>query len=173
MDKTRFILSILGVSFILLGLSNCRGGKTDNDIYSFNQNPPFGILEVYSQDWIAGIKGGGSGTNLFIIITELKEKVEIKDIYFRNKIINAQKDHNNSLLYLGYFKKENNRDIIMDSDPIKEAQNTPPKIFPFQLKENEAVISYLYEEELQFYKVSNIMEKDIIAYPETKPKIDG
>lgn len=172
MNKTRIFLSFLGVSFILLGFSNCGGSKTNKSMYSLDQEPPFEIIEVYSQDWIAGIKGGGSGTILFVTFSEINKKAKIERIFFRNKIVKAQQDPNLSLLYLGYFKNEINNDIIMDIDPVKEAQNTPPEKFPFNLTENEAVISYFYEGSIHFYKVFNIIEKEVIAYPGTKPKID-
>ena len=106
------------------------------------------------------------------IVSELKKKLIIEDLFFRNIQVKAQKDRNNHLIYLGYFNNELNRDVIMDADATKEAQNTPPKKIPFQLKENEAIISYTYKGTLQYYKVSNITEEEIIAYPETKPKID-
>ena len=84
----------------------------------------------------------------------------------------AKKDQGNSFLFIGYFKNDNNKDIIMDADIIKEAQNTPPEKIPFQLEENEAVISYTYKGSVQYYKISNIIKDEVIAFPEAKPKND-
>ena len=165
-------MGVLGLSFLALGLSNCNVSRKSHSAYSLDQNPPFTVLEGYYHNWIAGVQGGGSGTNLFIVFSDLDKKVKIEDIFFRNKIVKAKIDPNSSLLFIGYFLNENNRDVIMDADPVKEAQNTPPEKLPFKLEENEAVISYAYEGTLQYYKISNISEEEVIAYPETNPKND-
>ncbi|RLD62214.1 MAG: hypothetical protein DRI95_13335 [Bacteroidetes bacterium] len=172
MYKARFIIGVLGLTFLILGLSNCNVSKTNHSIYSLSQNPPFKISEGYYHDWIAGVQGGGSGTILFITFSELNKKVKVEDFFFRNKKVKAQNDQNNSLLYIGYFKNDINRGVIMDSDMNKEAQNIPPEKYPFQLEEDEAVISYTYKEVVQYYKVSNIIEEEVIAFPQTKPKND-
>ena len=57
----------------------------------------------------------------------------------------------------------------MDSNPEKEAQNTPPNPFPFNLKENEAVIRYKVNEDTKFFKVSEIAQRPTIAYPSANP----
>ena len=172
MYKARFIMGVLGLSFLVLGLSNCNVSKTSHSVYSLNQNPPFTILESYYQDWIAGVQGGGSGTILYISFSDLNNEVKIEDFFFRNEKVIAKKNQNDSLLFLGYLKNEKNSDIIMDSDIIKETQNTPPEKIPFQLEENEAVISYTYNDTLQYYKFTNITKKEVIAYPVVKPGND-
>ena len=73
------------------------------------------------------------------------------------------------MLYIGYINDELNKDIIMDINPVNEAENIPTKPFPFQLKLNEAVISYIYKEEEYYFKVLYITEKKEIAYPQSNP----
>ena len=172
MYKVRYIMSVLGLTLLVLGLSNCNTSKTNNSSYSLNQNPPFTILESYYHDWISGVQGAGSGTILFISFSDLNKRTKIEDFFFRNQIVKAKKDQGNSFLFIGYFKNDNNKDIIMDADIIKEAQNTPPEKIPFQLEENEAVISYTYKGAVQYYKISNIIKDEVIAFPEAKPKND-
>ncbi len=170
MNRLRFLTVLFGIFFLVSGFSNCGGSKTNKSTFSLDQNPPFTIKEAYSQDWVAGIKGGGSGTILFITLNSINEGVNFENIFFRQKITKAQKDSNNTLLYIGYFNNELNKDIIMDINPIKEAENIPTKPFPFQLKLNEAVISYIYKEEEYYFIVSDITEKKLIAYPQSNPK---
>jgi len=156
----------------MLGFSNCEGSKSKNTNIKLVQDPPFSIGEIYSQDWISGVKGGGSGTNLFIKFTDLSEEINIHEFYFRDKIVNARVSSQNRNEYTGFYKNTINKEVIMNVDPVKESQNKPPYKTPFQLDKNEAVISYLYKGELVYYKVVGIEEKPLIAYPMTNQKKD-
>jgi len=168
MKQVKVITSIFSLSVILFGLSSCAGGKDTG--YSFDQEPPFTLGSVYYQDWVAGVREGGSGTNIYITIDSYADDVVIMDIYFRNKKLKAQNSPQNLDQYVGYFKKQTKPDIIMDSDPVKESQNIPPESFPFQLEEDEAVLSYLHKEEVKFFKISKMEQKPMIAYPSTNSK---
>ncbi len=77
----------------------------------------------------------------------------------------------NDNLFIGYFKNEQ-KDIIMDSNSTNEAKNIPPQKIPFQLAENEAVLSYIYKGIAYYFKVYNIAEKEVIAYPQSDPNND-
>ncbi len=166
MKQLKYVIGLVGMSFVLFSFSNCGGSKADASKYSLTQTPDFTLGEVYYQDWVSGIQEGGSGTNVYISFNNFTKDIVVKDIYFRKKILEAQQNGNQ---YIGYYKNEMERDIIMDGDPKKEAQNTPPKKFPFDLKDNEAVISYLQSGEMKYYKISGMEKKDMIAYPQTKP----
>lgn len=157
---------------MVFGFSNCEGSKSKNSEIKLVQDPPFEIGEIYSQDWIAGIKGGGSGTNLYITFTELSEDIIIQNIFFKNNMVKAEASSQNRKQITGYFKNDINSDVIMDSDPVKESQNTPPIKIPFQLNEQDAVISYLYKGSLKYYMIVDIEEKPLIAYPTINRKND-
>ena len=167
MKKLKFASGAFGLFIITIFFLNCNSSKNTSSTYSFSQNPPFTVSESYSQKWMAGIKEGGSGTNVYFKIENIESGTSINEIYFRNKSAKANPSKEN--LYTGYFKNEENRDVIMDSDSNKEAKNTPPKHFPFKLEENEAVISYLFKGTDYYFKVSNIKEKEILAYPMGNP----
>jgi hypothetical protein len=70
---------------------------------------------------------------------------------------------------VGYFRKDNGRDVIMDIDPVKEAANTPQTPFPFKLNDDEAVLSFLDGNFVRYTKISNIREEEMLAYPSVKP----
>lgn len=163
------IAIILTLPFFLLGFSNCGGAKADGTKMSFEQNPPFTISEAFYQNWVAGIKEGGSGTNVHFIFGEMQPDVVIQNIYFRNHILEAKGNIKEPSQFVGYLKNETQRDVIMDADPMKEARNTPPRDFPFQLEKNEAVIEYWFGGKKNYYKVSNIPQKEMIPYPQANP----
>jgi len=171
MERLKFVTGILGIFFIAMLFLNCNSSKNGNFTYSITQNPPFTMGEVYSQKWMAGVKEGGSGTNIFFKIEKLEPGTTIKEIYFRNKITKASTLSENQ--YVGYFKNGENRDVIMDSNPNKEAKNTPPNPFPFKLSENEAVLSYVFKGKDYYFKASNVLEKEVLAYPKSNPNNDN
>ena len=76
------ISQLSSLAIILFGLSGCAGGKETS--YKFEQKPPFTLGEVFYQDWVAGVQGGGSGTHVHITIDSYTDDVVIMDIYFRN-----------------------------------------------------------------------------------------
>jgi len=168
MKSIKVISNIFSLSVILFSLSSCAGGKETG--FSFDQEPPFTLGDVYYQDWVAGVREGGSGTNVYITIDSYIDEVVIKDIYFRNKKLKAQNTPQNRDQYIGYLKNQPRPDIIMDIDPVKESQNIPPESFPFQLEEDEAVLSYLHNEEIKFLKISKMEQKPMIAYPGVNSK---
>ncbi len=161
-----FILILFTILF-----SSCGGSKSNNENVKITINPPFTISKTYSQKWVAGLKGGGSGTNLIIEFSSVSEGIDFNKIYFRGKVIEATSKKQNQIV--GYFKTEMNHDVIMDSEISKEAANTPPQKLPFQLEENEAVISYTESGKIHYFKITNIEEKEMLAYPQTNPKIEN
>ncbi|MBX2828977.1 MAG: hypothetical protein KTR22_12500 [Flavobacteriaceae bacterium] len=167
MKYLKQLTALLGLVACLMAFSNCAGGK--DTMYSLEQEPPFKIAGSYFQKWVAGVEQGGSGVNVYITIKDISEDIEIRNVYFRNKVGKAKVNPSNPDKFVAYFKKEMNRDIIMDSDPAKEAKNTPSDEFPFDLDDDEAVISYFQNDTEKYFKISEIEEKPMIAYPSTNP----
>ncbi len=133
----------------------------------FEKNPPFKIEDAFYQKWAAGIQEGGSGIHISIKLKDLDPNVVVQNIYFREHILEAK----NSLQALNNFSAHlinntNKTTIVMDINPVKEAENTPSNEFPFELDQNEAVISYWFEGERNYFKVHNLTEKREIAYPQ-------
>lgn len=159
------IACIILFSCAAISFSNCAGGK---DVL-FVKEPPFKVKAAFFQNWVAGVKGGGSGTNVSIILSSILEEIDVKEIYYTDQVANAIQDPQNIDKYTGFFKNELNREVIMEEDTIKEAVNIPPVKSPFSLSKNEAVISYLHDGELEYYKIVNVEEKPIIAYPGSFP----
>ena len=168
MKNFKTIVVLMTVPMLLLSFSNCGGAQETNSNKSFVENPPFKIAEAYYQNWVAGVQEGGSGTNVHIIFSEKDADVVIQNIYFRNQILEAKGNINEPNQFVGYLKNDSQRDVVMDSNPIKEAQNTP-KAFPFQLENNQLVLEYWFAGKKNYYKISNLSQKEMIPYPQTNP----
>jgi len=164
-DINRYTI-VTAIFAILVIFSNC-GSLQEKDSIEFVKNPPFKILEVYSQKWVAGIEEAGSGTNFHILFNEIKKGVSIEKIFFRKNDIILIPSLKNSNSFVASINHNTKRDIIMDSNPINEAKNTPPMPFQFDLKDNEAILQYKIKDKIKFYKILNVSEKPILAYPQS------
>ena len=153
------------MTFLLFGFSNCGAAKTD----SFEANPPFEVGSVYVQDWIAGVQGGGSGTNFYVTFSNIEEGVVFENVYFGKRGTALVSAPNVRVQYMGYFKNATNTNVIMDGETINEAVNTPPLVSTFNLAEEEAVLSYTMKGKLNHYKLSGVERKEPLAYPGVNP----
>lgn len=167
MKHIKIVIGLFSLSFLLLSISNCGSSQGDKKA-KFEKNPPFNISEIYSQDWVAGVKEGGSGTNIHVSFENINEGVVIKDIYYKKNSATARQNGNSKKEFTAYLKNSI-KDRIMDSDPVKEAQNVPQNISPFELLENEVVIGYTVQGQKQYFKISNVKKKPAIAYPSKNP----
>ena len=99
---------------------------------------------------------------------------ELDSVFFRGKAIKLETKAQNKSLYIGRFLSSTNQksDIIMSNEPYAEYGNKMPKRskkFPFELNENECVISYKQDNKTKYFKIGNIVEKGIIPYPSALP----
>lgn len=144
----------------VLAMQNCANKIQD----SF----PVGISEVYSQYWVAGIKGGGSGTNVFLQLDkELPSNVIIKQLYFQKKVAISNKMTPTQFVFSFVSNVNREKDTELVSDvPAKQNEITPP----FALKDNQAIIEYTVNGEKKFFKIQEIQEKEMLAYPSARPQ---
>lgn len=171
MNIQKHVVVLCTVLVVLSG--SCGGGKNDVTTYKIEQAPPFTLEDAYFQDWVAGTKDGGSGTNVYMNFRSLQKAVEPQEMYFRSMIAKVQNITPDNNLYVANFRNGMVPDRIMDINPTKEAQNTPPRPFPFNLSEDEAVLSYLHKGVLKYAKISKLRREAFIAYPGKKPKGDN
>ncbi len=134
-------------------------------------NPPMTLGDVYFQKWIAGIKDGGSGMDLYIPITgDLPNNIQLDSVYFSGKVIKLQKLESSNELYVGRFKSNLNPkpDVVMSSEMNEEYGNKVLKLenkIPFELKNSECVVSYREDEKTKYFKIEGIIEKPSQNYP--------
>jgi len=162
-------LVIMILSLALFSFSNCGSTKGASDAVTFQKNPPFTIGAVTAQKTIAGVKVGGTNTRLTVTVSQVKEGVQFKNLYYNGQMVEAATHPTKRTQYLGFFTS-GKKDFIMDGDPRAESQNTPQTPLPFDLKESEAVFSYQYEGEVHYYKISVVEELPDIYAPSQNSK---
>ena len=166
MKTKKSIVILTTLMFSTCSFFSC-GSTKDKFPYSLTDKTPFTISYGSFQEWIAGVQGGGSGVHVVIHFKEVQEGVSFQEVYFRNQISEAKKPIQQRVE--ASFKGTANREIIMDSDPIKEAVNTPQAPFPFTLLKDEAVLKYIHNGTIRYSKISPLIEKKPIAYPSAPP----
>jgi hypothetical protein len=122
---------------------------------------PQKIENVYFQKWIGGQELTGTGTNFFIELKQpLSKEIQLQKIYFQNQDAVCQQV--NDTLIAAYFHRKPNGENNKES-----AITQKPK---YNLLPNEAVIEYAYKNKKAFFKIVAIKEKELIAYPSSRPR---
>ncbi|WP_424492845.1 hypothetical protein [Salinimicrobium sp. GXAS 041] len=156
--------------FIIISMSNCANGQ------KITEEAPVAFQQAYYTPWVGGVKGSGAGYNLFIPVNGEMAEVQLDSVYFRGKKAKLTTKPQNDNLYIGHFETSSGTkkapDLVMSSDPREEYGNQAPEIirdFPFELKEDEAVVSFRKEGKTSYFKISNIQKRDSdvkINYPD-------
>jgi hypothetical protein len=151
-------MKLIGILILALSFTKCASVKMEN-------NHPFKIESASYSHVTGGVKGSYNSTNLIINFTA-KEPVDFHKVYFQNRITKAVVEQHNDKQYIAArYKTSSNdqKDLILHADPKQEfgnTPNTPTEEFPFELKENEAMVSYVIGEKTHYVKVENIIKKD-------------
>ncbi|MCT4700196.1 hypothetical protein [Tenacibaculum haliotis] len=137
-------------------------------------NPPF-TVNTASYSHITGGLPGNNTLNLMIEFTE-NQSVDFQKVYFQNKVITAVIEQKQDKNYIAARYKtstgEDKKDLVLNGDPVKEYGNTTKNEvkIPFELKENEAVVTYKVDEKIHYYKIKNIKKEKRVFMPTAKPQ---
>jgi len=149
--------TLLSLTFSIF-LFSCSSTK-------FVKNPPFNIIDATYQNWYGG-REGVRGISVKILVKDINTNVKFDSLYFKDKKLKLfVTDVENTKLITANintgYKPEN---LQMHADPKKEYGNKLPrtnKKFPFDLKENEAVLSYKKSGKTLYYKLVLKKKKDL------------
>ena len=108
---------ILGLVF--LSIVNCK--TSQEPVLQFQSTAPLGITAPYYNSWVAGVQGGGSGTNVFLPLKE-NGNIVVDSLHFRGEKSAVE---TRDKLIIGRFRHSTNqkKDIIMSSNPQDEYNN--------------------------------------------------
>lgn len=155
-------LSFLFIPVFMISFSQCASTKKLQDEVSFE------ISQVSYQNWVAGVDGGGAGVNLFIPMISNSNNIVFDSVYFQGKQVKLEQK--NKSFFVGRFKEATNqkKDIVMSSNRLEEVNNPIPEIpkkIPFQLKEDECVVSFKDGKKAKYYKISGILKNERVFFP--------
>ncbi|WP_111683156.1 hypothetical protein [Winogradskyella tangerina] len=127
---------------------------------NFEDQTPFNVKSITFQEWYAGIKVGGTGINLFLPISDVENGIELDEIYFRNlkgKITPKGKE------YMAVLKHPSRHYTFRIADK--------PQDYPFDLNNNECVISYIQNGQTKYCKIKTLNEVAGTYYENGPPSI--
>lgn len=150
---------IIGIGVIAL-LSITIFGCCASKVKAQNEHP-FKVLEATYANSV-GEQPDMIETTLKIITNN--PEIQLDSVYFRNhKAPLKRVESTENSLFTGSFTTSTTpRDYILDSDPKQEFGNKPPATvseLPFEIKDNEAVISYFYKDKINYYKILEVKEE--------------
>jgi len=147
------------ISFLLVvTFIGCSGTKNQ---YKIEKNAILSFQEAYYQDWTSGVKGGGSGMNVFLVQNASDaDEIEIEGIFFHKKYASLKSHGNNK--FQGFIKGEANNEepeMMVGEEKKKEKIETIVETFPFDLKPSEAVVSFFHKGKLKYNKITLVKKK--------------
>lgn len=163
----KFITFISGL--LMLSCSCKQNIKT-------NQKNPESILQfeiqsVQYQRWVAGVRGGGSGINVFIKFThELPKDVELEKVLileFESHAVTYNIDENK---YIAAVKTVANQ-LNLDENTQNEYGNEAPlHKTTTNLPKGEVILVFKKKGKTFTQKVTNAKEIEMLAYPSARPR---
>ena len=145
-------MKFLGIIILTIGLFQCKSSQ-------FQQNPSFKIFGGTFEHYTGGIPGA-SGSWVRINY-EATAKVDFQDIYFQGKKTKVEIQKVGKKTFAsGHFNTSSTKskaDLVLHQNGKEEYGNQVPKQkTPFELKENEAVLSYKENGKIKYIKVENL-----------------
>ena len=147
--KTSIGIAVLG---LLLFISCGSTSKISEN------KPPFKVLSATYAEWM----GGQPGVNGVLVSIKIDNSaVKLDTVYFRNTSALLKLDEKTTTYNVSIVLPNTAKNLQLDIDPRKEFGNEVPDIskkIPFELNDNEAVVSYFYKGKTNYYKISNLIE---------------
>jgi len=124
------------------------------------------LKTAYSQAWMGGAPGSGSGVELFIPTHLLDDPIDVETVYYNNMVSSSAKytDISRAMVVVQFKKAEK----IMALDSNEEYTNAPPALTSAEsqnLKENQALVFYSQRGKKHKKLIKNIQLKSPQAYP--------
>lgn len=120
---------------------------------------PEKIKATYFQQWIGGQELTGRGIYFYIQLEKpLSSTIQLEKVYFRGNDAVLNKENETSFK-ANFFQKNQN-------DRASMAKNNQ-----YNLTENQAILTYKINNKTFTYRLENLKERELIAYPSVgKPR---
>ena len=156
------ILYKLITLFLSISMLSC--GSTKSDVLKLDEQTQ--IKEVYSQNWVAGVRGGGAGINVFVNLnTPFEQGTVLEKIQFKKYEANFEKT--DELRYVARINTGQNKLKGINVE-VTDSEDAIPNDSEINLKENQAIL-FFKKEGKEFSKIiENVEEREMIAYPSVR-----
>ena len=132
--------------FLLVCLLGC------SNQFKIEKNSSLTVKEFYYQEWVSGLKGGGSGYNIFLLLDKnsMNSDFQIQGLYFREKYCKLKSQGDNK--YQGFIKTSKNIIPNISDNPVPVDKSEYEKI-PFSIEKNIAVVSFTENGKQKYVKL--------------------
>jgi hypothetical protein len=141
---------LFAVLFLVIAFSKCATTQ-------FEQNPPFVITSAVFNNW--SVKSTAAKGVIVNIGYDSKYVVKFDSIYFSKSAekLSTSKVKEKKIISAN-FSSTVKPDLILEENSTKELYNQFPAIkkMPFELKQNEAIISYKRKDKTKYFKIKSI-----------------
>lgn len=136
-------------------------GCACSSIKKLEATAPFSLGEPYAQKWQVEEEPFEKGYEVVIPIISLEtEKAEIKNLY-----------HHGMRTPLSIeLTSEGNVMVAEYQNAFPSVATNEEEEFPFELKDTQAVISYVSNDKVRYYQINGIRQNLVKNYPSTEAK---
>lgn len=124
------------------------------------------IKEVYSQAWVAGVRGGGAGINIFVNLNvPFEEGLVLEKVHFKTYEANFEKT--DELSYIARVNTGQNTLKGIDVE-VTDAEEIVVNNSKINLKDKQAILFFKKEGKEYSKTIENVEEREMIAYPSVR-----
>jgi len=155
-------LGSISISVMMLLMFSFCSATRSNLKQKVQEKHPFKVTHATYNN----VVGDESNSRRIHISIEIDNpKIELDSVFFRNMKTDLKRENgSSSSIFVGILISSNTqKDYILHKNPVEEYGNKAPNIhqnIPFDLEENEAVVSYFYNKETQYYKIIVLKETE-------------
>ena len=154
-------IKLISITLIIISFSLCKS-------INIEKEAPFQLEKSAYNSWVGG-QPGVKGIQLVIALKE-NSTIAFDSLFFHKKATKVEINMvGEKMLLIGHFNTSSrlNSDLILDINVAKEIKNSVPELkkFPFELKDNEAVLSYRLGGKTNYFKIKNIENSKPIFFP--------
>ncbi|MGB6153380.1 MAG: hypothetical protein WBG48_15480 [Pricia sp.] len=144
---------------------------------SLETTAPFSLGETYAQQWNIRDRPAAGGYEVVITILSLtEEKAALKNLYHLGKMAPVSIELRNigtvAVAEFGPVSTTKSTAADTTSANTKIDKNTEKEVFPFELTETQAVISYVEKKKVRYYKIDGIQRNLPITCPNQSAKTE-
>ncbi|MDV7186695.1 hypothetical protein R3X25_05325 [Lutibacter sp. TH_r2] len=144
------IIKVITSLLIFISIISCKSAES-----ILTNKTPFKIEKATFSTWHGGVRGV-SGYKLEL---KLNKPYKLDSIYFRNQKGALELDKTKNV-YTAVFTIRNKT-----RNPFGNKKPNNQKNIPFELKKDEAVISFQTNKGIQYYKITNVEEVEGKRFP--------
>ncbi|WP_298285303.1 hypothetical protein [uncultured Lutibacter sp.] len=152
MKKIIHFIMFLGASFLFTFCGSSKDLKLQKE-------PPFKVISATYNSWVGG-KPNSKGYTISVSIDN--PEITLDSVFFRGlKSEFKVEEFKSKLVFTSRLTQPKPHDYNLDIDEKKEFGNKPPETtskIPFELNENEAVVSYTLNGKINYFKITSLQK---------------